>query len=157
MPTERPAAWTDRLCSHLGHGRAWRSRSFTLMIAALLFVLTGCQSEAANNEERPTLLVGVPMNGGTDVLISGTVSEVHGCVGLSSEAVSFPVVWPYGTEYASSEGTSIRLPDGRILEMGDEFAGGGGFEAPDSSLVPQEIPDECLGNEVAVLNEDQEQ
>ena len=136
-------------------GTRWRCRSIALLTAAVLLALAGCSSEA-DKDERPTLLVGVPMNGGTDVRLAGTVSNVRGCVGLSSEGASFPVVWPHGTEYAGGDGTSIRLPDGRILDLGDEFEGGGGFEHPDSSLVPSGIPEECLDDEVAVLNQDQE-
>ena len=98
---------------------------------------------------------GVEMNGGTDVLITGTVAIVRGCIGLNEGDRSFAVVWPRGTHYARNSGTTVQLPDGRTFALGDEFEGGGGWEHAESPLVPSALPAEFIDDRVAVLNEDQ--
>ena len=67
------------------------------------------------------------------------------------------MVWPRGAHYAEDTGMTLRLPDGRTFDPGDEFEGGGGWEPADSPLVPGNLPGECADERVAVLNEDQGQ
>lgn len=108
------------------------------LILAALLALTSCDSEP--DASRPTLVEGVEMNGGTDVLITGTVAIVHGCIGLNDGSRAFAVVWPRGTQYANDSDTTVRLPDGRTVAVGDDFEGAGGWEHADSPLVPAALP-----------------
>jgi hypothetical protein len=132
-----------------------------LLPVAASLVLLGASACGSGRESvtvdpgRPVLVEGVDMDGGSDVLIAGVVTVVNGCLGLRDGDQAFAVVWPKGSEYEADEGTTFRLPSGHVLDVGDEFSGGGGWEHQDSSLVPSGLPGGCFSDRVAVLNEDQ--
>lgn len=89
--------------------------------------------------------------GGSDALVSGTLTASGSCLGVKVEDVSYPVVFPTGT---TSSGEAIELPNGEELSLGDQVSLGGGFySAPLPSGIPP-IPEDCLGptGEIVVLN-----
>jgi hypothetical protein len=82
-------------------------------------------------------------------LVAGRVTvDDAGCVMVDD----YPVVWPMGTTFASTDPLRLRFADGRELEQGVEVSGPGGFVKLEALEVT--IPSECRSadGDVAVFN-----
>jgi hypothetical protein len=90
---------------------------------------------------------------GMAALVEGVVQydATAGCYLLEGiDGVTYPVVWPAGTEAAS--GGEVELADGAVVAIGDTVSGGGGYLQV--ATLPFAIPSACLPptGEVAVFN-----
>lgn len=153
--------------------RSARQGLSPLVCTLLLGSLISCQDNAPASSPsvespsqtaraRPTVLksaagvlvlVSGPVNGGSDVRISGELAVEHGCAGVRAGNSFWVVVWPYGTAVADGDTLALTLPDGSELSEGASFTGGGGFSTadrmPDSA---PDLPEGCkIGAETAVL------
>jgi hypothetical protein len=115
--------------------------------------LSGCGAAPVvlHGAEETRLLVsgdanshGVPL-AGTLVILPG------GCLGIDSGASTLVVAWPPGTTFAGGETVGIRLPEGRVIRVGDVVRAGGGVLGPDPATPPK--PGDCPGGEIFTVSD----
>lgn len=95
---------------------------------------------------------------GMDAEITGVLDVEDGCFVLQLEGLAYPVLWPAGTQPVDGDEPAVELPDGTVVEVGDEVRGGGGYlvtdryrdEDSDASAALAACPAET--GEVAVFN-----
>lgn len=59
-------------------------------------------------------------------LITGALALDGDCLYVASNGMRIPVLWPYGTRW-DREATSVVLADGRMISVGEQVDGGGGY------------------------------
>lgn len=90
-------------------------------------------------------------SGGEDALIEGALEIVGSCLGFSIPGadVQHLIIWPFGT---SIDGEGVRLPGGSAITLGEEFQLSGGYHSSPWPGIPEDIPDECMTDEIAIVN-----
>jgi hypothetical protein len=68
-----------------------------------------------------------------------------GCFVLAIESglAGDPLVWPYGTEPSAGDKPGVVLPDGQLVEVGDQVVGAGTYLLPQGDDETYGVPEEC--------------
>lgn len=67
-------------------------------------------------------------SGGTTAIVSGRLArDARGCLTLEGQPKDSVLSFERGTEWATDHHTAVRLPNGRVIALGEELRGGGGF------------------------------
>jgi hypothetical protein len=153
--------------------RAGRIRSAAVVVAGVLFVVSGCGGSGSQaTGAAPRVLVGGIEGGGSDAEIIGVVrylsepecfvlGSVMGVDGDGEEVqIRYALVWPTGAEPLAGDVAGVDVPGFGPVRDGDELGATGGYVSQDSATggggVLEEIPEvdeECLSSsgELAVV------
>lgn len=129
-------------------GHAVNSRCHTMCMTALmtlstrvliaglpLATLAGCSERTGGvftSEAGTVLLVASPQSYGDQAQVKGElVATKGGCVGVSIEGNTIPVVWPAGTRFDDAHG--VVVPDVGTFALGGKVSGAGGYYHFDSA------------------------
>lgn len=136
-----------------------------LIVSSVAACETATDSEVTSPTTVPRLvgyvdgpvLVGPPP--GEEVVLMGaqvvgtvTLDADSGCLLLEAEGFSYPVVWPNGTSWSSSDST-LRPPEGVTVTEGTRVEGQGGFV--DTTHVADIAGEEVAGAAAACIGEEE--
>jgi hypothetical protein len=134
--------------------RSVRSHLPAWLAAASLLMLTGCGAAPAVllGDDQTRLLVsgdanslGAPLSG-TLVILQG------GCLGIDNGTAPSLVAWPPGTTFAGGDTVGIRLPEGRVIRVGDTVrTDGGRLDSADPATPAR--PGDCQGSEIFTVSD----
>jgi hypothetical protein len=121
--------------------------------AACLAALGGCGAAPTvlRGDEQTRLLVSGDANS-QDVPLSGTLVILPGgCLGIDGGTAPSVIAWPPGTTFAGGDTVGIRLPEGRVIRVGDPVNAGGGLLDPADPATPPK-PSDCPGGEIFTVS-----
>ena len=108
------------------------------VLAAMCSVVGGCGDSRGEvvHAEGLAILVGENSGDAADALLSGTLADVSGCLGVDDTVV----VWPHGTRVVQERPLTVAVPGLGRVGLGDEVKLGGGV-ALDQYPVPRTVGD----------------
>ena len=131
-----------------------RTHSALALGAVCLVALAGCGAAPTvlHGDEQTRLLVSGDANS-QDVRLSGTLVILPGgCLGIDSGKTPSVIAWPPGTTFAGGETIGIRLPEGRVIRVGDiVHAGGGALDPSDPATPPK--PGGCPAGQIFTVSD----
>ena len=123
------------------------SRYGVLVLALACTLVAGCGSGEVIESNGLTVLVAEEADAGDDALLSGTLENVGGCLGIDGYAV----VWPHGTSVGDETPLALEVPGFPTATMGGRAVVGGGVlfepnarEAKDYSIAGVTVPAACV-------------
>jgi hypothetical protein len=122
--------------------------------AACGVALAGCGAAPTvlHGDEQTRLLVSGDANS-QDVPLSGTLVILPGgCLGIDGGRTPSVIAWPPGTTFAGGDTVGIRLPEGRVIRIGETVNAGGGLLDPSDPATPPR-PIDCPGGEIFTVSD----
>src|SRR5688500_3774227 len=98
------------------------SRCGVIVLALACTLVAGCGAGEMVEPYGLAVLVAEPADAGDDALLSGTLENVGGCLGIDGYAV----VWPHGTRVEDENPLALEVPGFPTATMGGRAAVGGG-------------------------------
>lgn len=124
-----------------------RSRYGALTLALACAVAAACGTGEVVASNGLKVLIAEPADAGDDALLSGTLQNVGGCLGIDGYAV----IWPDGTRVGDESALVLDVPGFPTAVMGERASVGGGvlFEknahpATDYSIAGVTVPGACV-------------
>ena len=108
------------------------------VLAAMCWAVGGCGDSRGEvvHAEGLAILVGENSGDAADALLSGTLADVSGCLGVDDTVV----VWPHGTRVVQERPLTVAVPGLGRVGLGDEVKLGGGV-ALDQYPTPRPVGD----------------
>ena len=136
---------------------SWRRVGTSSVVAAMCLALGGCGSGRGEvvQAEGLAILVGEKSGDAADALLSGTLADVSGCLGVDDTVV----VWPHGTKVVEEHPLTVAVPGLGRVGLGDQVKLGGGVAldqypsphtAGDVDIAGVTVPAACTTHNVWV-------
>ena len=108
------------------------------VVAAMCWALGGCAGGRGEvvHAAGVAILVGEKSGDAADALLTGTLADVSGCLGVDDTVV----VWPHGTRVVQERPLTVAVPGLGRVGLGDEVKLGGGV-ALDQYPAPHTVGD----------------
>jgi hypothetical protein len=127
------------------------------VVAAKCWAVGGCAGGGGEvvHAEGLAILVGEKSGDAADALLSGTLADVSGCLGVDNTVV----VWPHGTRVVQEHPLTVAVPGLGRVGIGDEVELGGGVAldqhpapptAGDLDIAGVTVPAACTTHNVWV-------
>jgi len=115
----------------------------TLALLPLVLPLAACGGGEVVEAGDVSVLIGEDTGSGKDALLSGELTVIDGCLGISQ----YVVIWPHDTEVTDDDPLTIEVPDIGTFTLGDTIELAGGEASPNfdtSELDGVTVPDDCV-------------